>query len=72
MQKEASRTSLRDASPADDARKNAAKQQREMYTAICANCGAEAKVPFQPRNDRPVYCSECFAKMKEEQANNNY
>ncbi|HIU71352.1 MAG TPA: zinc-ribbon domain containing protein [Candidatus Galloscillospira excrementipullorum] len=58
--------------PCRDARKNAAKQQREMYTAICANCGAEAKVPFQPRNDRPVYCSECFAKMKEEQANNNY
>ena len=23
------------------------------------------KVPFQPREDRPVYCSECFAKMKE-------
>ena len=58
--------------PCRDARKNAAKQQREMYTAICANCGAEAKVPFQPRNDRPVYCSECFAKMKDEQANNNY
>ena len=53
--------------PCRDSRKNAAKQQREMYTAICASCGAEAKVPFQPRNDRPVYCSECFAKMKEEQ-----
>ncbi|MEE1127987.1 MAG: CxxC-x17-CxxC domain-containing protein, partial [Acutalibacteraceae bacterium] len=25
----------------------------------------EAKVPFKPREDRPVYCSECFAKMKE-------
>ena len=23
------------------------------------------KVPFQPREDRPVYCSECFAKMKQ-------
>ena len=21
--------------------------------------------PFQPREDRPVYCSECFAKMKQ-------
>ena len=31
---------------------------------ICAGCGAEARVPFKPREDRPVYCSECFAKMK--------
>ena len=34
----------------------------------CAACGAEAKVPFQPREDRPVYCSECFAKQKEQEA----
>jgi CxxC-x17-CxxC domain-containing protein len=38
-----------------------------MFTATCAACGAEAKVPFRPREDRPVYCSECYAKMKEEQ-----
>ena len=30
-----------------------------------AACGGEAKVPFEPKSDRPVYCSECFAKMKE-------
>ncbi|MCG8501680.1 MAG: zinc-ribbon domain containing protein [Firmicutes bacterium] len=45
-----------------DARKNAMRQTREMYTAVCAECGAEAKVPFKPRNDRPIYCSDCFAK----------
>jgi len=33
---------------------------REMFTAICANCGREAQVPFQPRDDRPVYCSDCY------------
>jgi len=49
------------------ARKNgAAKPQREMFTATCASCGAEARVPFKPREDRPVYCSDCFAKMKGE------
>ena len=26
-----------------------------------ATCGREAKVPFQPKTDRPVFCSECFA-----------
>jgi len=33
---------------------------REMYSATCASCGKEAQVPFQPRGDRPVYCSDCF------------
>ena len=49
-----------------DARKAGKKVEREMFTATCAGCGCEAKVPFRPREDRPVYCSECFAKMKEE------
>jgi len=48
------------------ARKNAIKSQRELFTATCANCGGEAKIPFQPSNDRPVYCSECYAAMKEQ------
>ena len=48
------------------ARKNNNKAQREMFVATCASCGGEAKVPFKPREDRPVYCSECFAKMREE------
>jgi CxxC-x17-CxxC domain-containing protein len=33
---------------------------REMHTAICAECGKEARVPFAPRGDKPVYCSDCF------------
>ena len=49
-----------------NAKKNAGKSTREFFTATCASCGAEAKVPFQPREDRPVYCSECYAKMKAE------
>ena len=50
-----------------DARKNAARGPREFFTATCAACGGEARVPFEPKADRPVYCSECFAKMKEQQ-----
>ena len=45
-----------------DARKNAARGPREYFTATCAACGGEAKVPFEPKSDRPVYCSECFAR----------
>jgi CxxC-x17-CxxC domain-containing protein len=34
--------------------------QREMFSATCSSCGKEAQVPFQPSNDKPVYCSDCF------------
>ena len=29
---------------------------------ICSSCGNQAQVPFKPRMDRPVYCSDCFRK----------
>ena len=51
-----------------DARKAALRGPREYFTAVCAACGKEAKVPFEPKADRPVYCSECFAKIKGENA----
>lgn len=37
---------------------------REMFDAVCAECGIDTKVPFQPKDDRPVYCSDCFAKRR--------
>jgi CxxC-x17-CxxC domain-containing protein len=39
--------------------------RHKMYPAICATCGKECEVPFQPREGRPVYCSECYAEIKE-------
>ena len=36
---------------------------RQMYTATCSSCGREARVPFQPRGDKPVYCSDCYQQM---------
>lgn len=36
------------------------RESRQMYTATCASCGKEAQVPFQPREDRPVYCKDCY------------
>src|SRR6476646_2295290 len=30
--------------------------QREIFSAFCSNCGKEARVPFQPRGDKLVYC----------------
>ncbi len=48
-----------------DLRKNNGKPVKEMFTTTCARCGNEARVPFQPSNDRPVYCSKCFEAMKQ-------
>ena len=45
-------------------RLGASKAPREKTKVICASCGAEAEVPFQPRSGRPVYCDECFAKAR--------
>ena len=37
---------------------------RQMYPAVCSECGKETQVPFQPRGDKPVYCSDCFSKQR--------
>jgi len=40
---------------------------RQDYETVCAACGAQTKVPFQPKLDpvtgqpvKPVYCRACF------------
>lgn len=47
-----------------DARKSNSRGNgsRQMYDVICAECGKPCQVPFEPRNDRPVYCRDCFRK----------
>ena len=37
---------------------------REMYPAVCADCGVDTEVPFKPSGDRPVYCFDCFNKRR--------
>lgn len=36
---------------------------RQYHVATCSNCGQEARVPFVPRGDKPVYCSACYQQM---------
>ena len=37
---------------------------RQMFPATCSECGQETQVPFEPRGDSPVYCSDCYRKVK--------
>ena len=37
---------------------------REAFAIVCSGCGADATVPFRPTGDRPVYCSDCFSRMR--------
>lgn len=36
------------------------RRPKEMHDAVCSNCGKDCKVPFKPKNSKPIYCSECF------------
>jgi len=40
------------------------RESVEMHKAVCADCGKECEVPFNPDLNRPVYCSECWESRK--------
>ena len=39
---------------------------RQMFPATCAECGKDTEVPFEPRTGKPVYCSDCYRKVRPE------
>lgn len=41
-------------------------QPRPMFPAICADCGRETMVPFEPRAGRTVYCRDCYQNHRDE------
>lgn len=41
------------------------REPRQMYTVICADCGRETQIPFEPKDDRPVYCRDCFNRRRD-------
>lgn len=59
----ASRRAMRDSG---DAGRPAGNGAREYFAVVCSRCGNQAQVPFRPRMDRPVYCSDCFRLVQAE------
>lgn len=47
--------------PEDRAKHKASRSSnRQMFDAVCAECGAPTKVPFEPKEGKPVYCMEHY------------
>ncbi len=38
--------------------------RREMFRAVCAECGKATELPFEPRYGRRVYCRDCYSKVR--------
>jgi len=51
--------------------RNSRDPDREDTTVTCADCGDQCTVPFVPRSNKPVYCSDCFRKYKPDDSSND-
>lgn len=45
-------------------------EERQMFDAVCADCGNACQVPFRPSGDKPVFCNNCFGEKKNAGGNN--
>jgi CxxC-x17-CxxC domain-containing protein len=36
-----------------------------LHKAVCSECGKNCAVPFRPSGNKPVFCSECFSKIRD-------
>lgn len=34
--------------------------KKEMFHAVCSECGEDCEVPFRPSGSKPVFCNACF------------
>jgi len=37
---------------------------RQMWDAVCTDCGDKCSVPFEPDNVRPVFCRDCLSRNR--------
>ena len=46
-------------------RSGSSGNRRQMFAVTCAECGKPTEVPFEPRGGRPVYCNDCYRKVRQ-------
>ena len=56
----------------DEGLKYSRKSREESTIAICDDCGIKFKLPFLPKDDRPVYCNDCFRQTKSQYQENEF
>ena len=39
--------------------------RQRMFPAVCDQCHKQCEVPFRPTGDKPIYCQDCFSRVKE-------
>ena len=71
QEEEAGPVGARDEEPAREPRParagvRAPAKARSQFDAVCSRCGKSFSVGFQPDPNRPFYCDQCFALVKEE------
>ena len=54
-----------------DNRGSGRSEERQVFEAVCADCGDKCTVPFHPTGDKPVFCSNCFGGKKNAGGNTN-
>ena len=42
--------------------------EKELFQALCADCGRATYVPFKPTGAKPIYCRDCLVAKKIEAA----
>jgi len=45
-------------------RGNSYSPSRQMYQIKCSACDKDTQVPFCPREDHPIYCRDCYNKVR--------
>src|SRR3989304_989172 len=70
--KQTSSRNFRDDEPLRSYRNSRDERKPEMHTVTCGDCGDECQIPFEPKFNRPIYCSECFKKNKPRESRDRY
>lgn len=70
--KKASRDSGYDYGSGGGSRGGYGRSERTMTQVVCSNCGKDTEVPFVPRGDKPVYCSDCYSQMNNSRSSGGY
>ena len=71
VKKKSGRNSDRNKKPSRSFRNSRDDTREDSTTVTCADCGVKCQVPFVPRTNKPVFCSDCFRKNKSPNSGND-